>query len=97
MENRKTTESPQEIRCWFCRRNRSDLKRTAKQYWDRGEVDENLCVEIIKDGVYQDVGFEVISIRKRISKETMQIWVCAICAKLIRTILKSVLKGIKAG
>jgi hypothetical protein len=96
METEKTNENALgDTICWICRRNRNELRKTTQEYWDREDIDESLRIEIIKNGAYLDVGFEPIKIRKEHSKETMEIWVCAVCVKLIRTIFKNMLKGIK--
>lgn len=81
MKQLKTTKN---TRCWICGRGRRELEKIAKEYWQNEKLGKDLYIELMKDDLYLDACFETIAIRKRGSKQKMQISVCVICSLLIR-------------
>jgi len=76
-------EITEKTRCWICRRNRRELKKAVEAYWKKEKLGKNLYIELMRNDLYLDACFENISIKKRGSREKMQIPVCIICAELI--------------
>lgn len=71
-------------KCWICGKVRKELEKTVREYWQNEKLNKNLYIELMKNDLYMDACFETIAIRKRGSKQKMQIPVCVICSLLIR-------------
>jgi hypothetical protein len=85
----KTTKN---TRCWICGRGRRELEKAVKEYWQGEKLGKNLYIELMKNDLYLDACFETIAIRKRGSRQKMQIPVCIICSLLIRQCVLECLK-----
>jgi hypothetical protein len=79
-------------KCWICGKGRKELRKIVKEYWQNEKLGKDLYIELKKDDLYLDACFETIAIRKRSSKQKMQIPVCIICSLLIRQCVLECLK-----
>lgn len=64
-----------------------------REYWKNEELNKDLCIELLNGDLYLDACFETIDIRKRNSKDEMQISVCIICSMLLRRYVLECLKN----
>lgn len=80
-------------KCWICGRSRKELENVVREYWKNEKLDKDLYIELIKGDLYLDACFETIDIRKRGSKEKMQISVCIICSMLMHQYVLECLKN----
>jgi hypothetical protein len=77
-------QQAENMRCWICGRSRKELEKVVREYWQNEKLTKDLHIELMEGDLYLDACFETIAIRKRGSKEKMQIPVCIICSILIR-------------
>jgi hypothetical protein len=77
-------QQAENMRCWICGRSRKELEKVVREYWQNERLTKDLHIELMKGDLYLDACFETVALRKRGSKEKMQISVCVICSMLIR-------------
>ncbi|MGB9756178.1 MAG: hypothetical protein ACPLVJ_00130 [Candidatus Bathyarchaeales archaeon] len=79
----KTVKITEKTKCWICGRNSKELKNVIEAYWQSGELGKDMGL---------DACFEIVSIKKMMSNERIQIPICAICSQLM---LEYVIRYIK--